>query len=239
VSAGDSVSYDLADGPVYGETTVLGTLSFARTSTLFQIEENLLVKGDGRLVMKPSGASVVHILRFVNVDDRGFVGGGMDPLPTDVGLWVMDGAQLDIAGTPKLSWTNLTEGSAAGATAVATKDARADGKLETGSPSLPQGTAADLRRLRRSDVASVADDTVRFEPGLARPHPQVNGQWTAEIMNLARNARIEGTPGGKSNAHIFIRSSRPVPPQPRTPVHGSVPQDSNHGPLCRALSSCR
>ena len=170
VSAGDSVSYDLADGPVYGETTVLGTLSFApRTSTLFQIEENLLVKGDGRLVMKPSGASVVHILRFVNVDNRGFVGGGMDPLPTDVGLWVMDGAQLDIVGTPKLSWTNLAEGAAAGATGVATKDAPSGWQVgdriaiaPTEAPTRP--TFADFDE---ATIASVADDTVRFEPGLA------------------------------------------------------------------------
>ena len=38
--------------------------------------------------MRPQ-PGVEHVLRFVDVDESAFVGGGLDPLATDVGLWVV------------------------------------------------------------------------------------------------------------------------------------------------------
>lgn len=51
-----------------------------------------------------------------------------------------------------------------------------------------------------------ADDYDGFEPVSAAPPPNSLG-FSTELLNLTRNVRIEGTPGGY--AHVFIRSTRP------------------------------
>ncbi len=56
-------------------------------------------------------------------------------------------------------------------------------------------------------IKAVSGTSITLNSGATRPHPVVNNQWTAEVMNLTRNVRIEGTPTGKG--HIFIRSTQP------------------------------
>jgi hypothetical protein len=56
-------------------------------------------------------------------------------------------------------------------------------------------------------VAATTSSSVQLSAATKRAHPEVNGQWTAEVMDLTRNVRIEGTPGGP--AHVFIRSTKP------------------------------
>lgn len=58
----------------------------------------------GELVMQPASGDVEHVLRFEGVDESAFVGGGMDPVPTDVGLWVMGSGQLLLEGEEKTAW---------------------------------------------------------------------------------------------------------------------------------------
>lgn len=58
----------------------------------------------GELVMQPADGEVEHVLVFEGVDESAFVGGGMDPVPTDVGLWVMGEGQLRIEGEEKTAW---------------------------------------------------------------------------------------------------------------------------------------
>jgi hypothetical protein len=64
--------------------------------------QNVLVLGE--LVMKPASGDIEHALVFEGVDTSAFVGGGMDPVPTDVGLWVMGDGQLDLEGEEKAAW---------------------------------------------------------------------------------------------------------------------------------------
>jgi hypothetical protein len=139
--------------------------------TTLEIGGNLVVRG--RLEMRPR-PGVEHVLRFVGVDESAFVGGGMDPLDTDVGLWVVGDGALDVLGSRKQAWNR--------------------------SGSSPSWDAAD--ELVAAPV----------EPGDVEPGPFVegdpvpeHGSRRAEILNLTRNVRIEGTPGGR--AHVFIRSS--------------------------------
>jgi hypothetical protein len=150
------------------------TLRFdpSRNTTL-EVRGNLVVRG--RLVMRPQ-PGVRHILRFVDVDESAFVGGGLDPLETDIGLWVMGNGRLDIKGTKKQAWNRL-------------------------------GDHATWRRQDDLVAAPVArgDFTPRrFRKGSRVPRA---GNRRAEVLNLTRNARIEGTRGGR--AHIFIRSNKP------------------------------
>ena len=63
---------------------------------------NVLVLGE--LVMKPASGDIEHALIFQGVDNSAFVGGGMDPVPTDVGLWVMGDGRLDLEGEEKPAW---------------------------------------------------------------------------------------------------------------------------------------
>jgi hypothetical protein len=141
--------------------------------TTLELSGNLLV--NGRLEMRPE-PGVEHVLRFVDVDESAFVGGGLDPLPTDVGLWVMGDGILDIRGTKKRAWNRT----------------------------------GDSDTWRPGDELVVAP----VEPGDTTPKPFRSGDPVpsfgdrrAEVLNLTRNARIEGTAAGR--AHVFIRSNQP------------------------------
>ena len=70
---------------------------------------------DGTLVSRPN-AGVTHTIRFEGVNEAAYAGGGMTPLASDVGLWVMGSGRLDLAGREKRSWTRLAGGAARGAT---------------------------------------------------------------------------------------------------------------------------
>ncbi len=132
------------------------------------------VEGLGELVMQPSAGDVEHALIFEGVDESAFVGGGMDPVPTDVGLWVMGDGQLTIEGEEKTAWGYEYDPAWVGDEVVAT-------------PNAP-------------------DDFTTFEPVTATP-PANDLGYPAELLNLTRNVRIEGTPEGYS--HVFIRSTQP------------------------------
>ena len=58
----------------------------------------------GELVMQPASGDIEHVLSFEGVDNSAFVGGGMDPVATDVGLWVMGDGQLRLQGEEKVGW---------------------------------------------------------------------------------------------------------------------------------------
>jgi hypothetical protein len=173
---------------------------------------NVIVRGTLR--MAPSGATIVHTLRFVGVKESAFVGGGMDPIASDVGLWVVDAGVLALLGTPKRAWTEAAGSVPATSTSIALACA-ADGWVPgdevvvtpTGRPGSGSAhvTAFDLLTL-----AAVSGSTVSTAKATAFAHPSVDmgGRVaTAEVLNLTRNVRIEGTPGGRS--HVFVRSSAP------------------------------
>jgi hypothetical protein len=141
------------------------TLRFdPRRSTTVTVTGNVVV--EGTLEMRPA-PGVTHVLRFADVDESRFVGGGMDPIPSDVGLWVMGRGRLLIEGTPRRAWS-------------------------------------------RTPVAWPAADecvTAPTAPGVHAFRPGRLWDDRAEVLNLTRNVRIEGTPEGR--AHLFIRSAAP------------------------------
>lgn len=82
------------------------TLTFdPNVSTTVRVNANVII--DGTLEMKPANASVEHALIFEGIDESAFQGGGIDPLDTDVGLWVMGAGRLDIAGAEKVAWNRI------------------------------------------------------------------------------------------------------------------------------------
>jgi hypothetical protein len=87
-----------------------GSLSFAADrSVALESTGNVIVSG--HLTMTPSSPSVTHTLRFRQVNEAAFQGGGMDPLASDVGLWVMGQGRLDLRGSPKQGWGYESTGS--------------------------------------------------------------------------------------------------------------------------------
>ncbi len=164
---------------------------------------------DGLLSMRPQGPTVVHTVKFVGVDETKFVGGGMAPLASDVGLWVMGHGRLDVAGAPKTGWTRLASSVDAGSRTLSFAAAPVGWVVgdellvtPTGPPATQDfATGFDVVR-----VSAVNGTTVEIDRPLPHGHPQVNGTWTAEVANLTRNVRIEGTPTGRS--HVWIRSTR-------------------------------
>jgi len=137
---------------------------------LVQTDANAVVHGT--LTMRPGDT-----LRFVGINDHNFVGGGMDPLDSDVGLWVMGAGVLDAQGTPKTAWTR-TPSTATG--------------WKTGDELWITPTAP-------------GDLTCRpFKMGDNVPRAYANVP-AAEVFNTARDVSIEGTSSGRS--HVFIRST--------------------------------
>jgi hypothetical protein len=135
----------------------------------------------------------------------------MDPLDSDVGLWVMGAGQIDLAGTPKTGWTRAAGSVAAGATEVPLQTAptgwQAGDDVSIAPTAEPDGGDDFYKGFDETTVAGSSNGSVRLATPTKRAQPEVNRQWTAEVMNLTRNVRIEGTTTGP--AHVFIRSSKP------------------------------
>jgi hypothetical protein len=164
--------------------------------TTMELTGNLVV--EGTLEMKPN-PGVQHTLRFVGIDESRFVGGGMDVLDSDVGLWVMGRGRLDIEGLNRVGWNR-----------TGTDDTwkKTDEILTT--PFAPGDTTTFAPYQGRLNTAKAPDGRV----------------FRQEAFNLTRSVRIEGTPQGR--AHIFIHSTAPQNVRyaalrhmgPRTPVGG-------------------
>lgn len=145
------------------------------------VDTTLVMSGNlvvlGTLEMRPR-KGVTHTLRFVDIDETEFVGGGMDVVAGDVGLWVMGNGRLNIRGEPRAGWNR---------TGTDPSWSRNDEIVAT--PFL----AGDVSTFRPYS-GTLAD--------VSAPDGRV---FTQEAFNLTRSVRIEGTPGGRT--HIFIHSS--------------------------------
>lgn len=202
------------DAQVAGLTiTATGSVTFdPATSRTLVSSGNVVVRG--RLVLKPAAADLTHTITFAGVDERIFAGDGMEPLDTDVGLWIMDNGTVDLAGTPKLAWTRAGSALTAGTTEIELQDEpagwRSGDELVITPTGLSRGeTSGD--GFETAAVESVSGRTVRLHRALRRDHPTVDAggmrTMTAEVLNVTRNVRIEGSPKGR--AHIMVHSARP------------------------------
>jgi hypothetical protein len=190
-----------------------GTLAFdPGASRTLTSTGNVVVRGT--LQMRPGSAPVIHRLSFPSVREAGFVGGGMDPLATDVGLWVMDAGLLDVAGTPKLAWARTTASVARGSRTI-TLDADpigwSVGDEVTITPTASPASTSHATSYDTSVITAISGRQVTLATATAYEHPAVSvGRgivMTPEVLNLTRNVRVEGTAAGRT--HVFLRSTRP------------------------------
>jgi hypothetical protein len=188
-----------------------GMLIFERgAARTLRTTGNVVVRGE--LVMRPGSREVIHRIVFLDVDEERFVGGGHDVLSTDVGLWVVGGGKLDLSGSPKQAWA-LAVGSATGGDTTITLDREPLGWIPGDEISIAPTAPPDSpghRNFHEARVVSVSGTVVTLDRSPMQDHPAVPSSdgrsFTAEVINLTRNVRIEGTPGGRT--HVFIRSRR-------------------------------
>ena len=153
-------------------------------STLRVTRGSILV--EGTLRMRPSSSDIVHRIVFENVDEEGFVGGGLGPagphdpiLDSDPGLWAMRDGVLDLVGSKKTGWTR--------------------------DPDKAVGWKFNCElRVTPTKSGDYTSRPWRFGDSVPRAFPDVP---SAEVFNLTRNVVISGTPQGRS--HVFVRTNGP------------------------------
>jgi len=162
---------------------------------------------EGTLVMR-SGDE----LRFVDVDESTFVGGGDVVLETDVGLWVMGEGVLDAQGDAKVPWMRLTTAVPAGSSRLTLPEDPVGWKVGDRLAITPTERVwpPDAGFDERT-ISGIAGRTIGLNRPLARAHPLVSvGRGItlgAEVLNLTRSVVVGGTRLGR--AHVFIRSTSP------------------------------
>lgn len=145
---------------------------------------NLIIEGG--LQMRPANAGIIHTIRFINVNEAGFVGGAVGgmgaPIDSDPGLWVMNAGVFDVVGTPKAGWNRTGDDASWQVGDEMFKTPWNVGDFTTFAAHTKGGALQSL----------VGPDGVTYKQ---------------EAFNLTRNVRIEGTPG--HNSHLFIRTDVP------------------------------
>ncbi|GLW59231.1 hypothetical protein Kpho01_72410 [Kitasatospora phosalacinea] len=190
-----------------------GSLVFAADRSL-TLASTGNVEVRGTLALAPDGAHT-HTLRFPGIDERRFAGGGMTVVDTDTGLWVTGQGYLRLDGAPRTAWTRAATALGPGDTTIKLAAApagwRAGDELAV-TPTAPPdtegfSTSYDLVTVERVDGA-----TVTLTGPLRHAHPRValggGATFGAEVLNLSRNVRVEGTESGR--AHVHLTSSRPA-----------------------------
>jgi hypothetical protein len=171
----------------------------------YESAANVIVRGT--LVMRAG-----DIMRFTGINESNYVGGGLDPIASDVGLWVMGDGVLDVQGTPKAGWNR------------------------TGN----DPTWTDTDELVSAPITGTTT-FAPFVRGSAVPQASPLVPPT-EIMNLTRDVVIAGTPTGRSHIFIrstqpqtikyaLIRYMGPTGVLGRYPLHFHMAMDGSRGSI--------
>jgi hypothetical protein len=227
----DSTSAGAAVDVISGTQTRAGftveagnTLRFdPNVSSTLYVSGNLILKGT--LEMKPANPSIVHRLVFTGANEAEFVGGGMTPLATDDGLWVVEGGRLDLQGAAREPWVRLAGGADAGPTTLTLAADPVGWRVGDYLRIAPTGARQYRDHFDWSTITAISGRTVTLASALTLAHPAVSlpdgRTTTAEVLNLSRNVRIEGSPpasffpraaGANPNgrAHVFVNNNTPV-----------------------------
>ncbi|MEX2557023.1 MAG: hypothetical protein WEB06_15530 [Actinomycetota bacterium] len=196
-----------------GRTIAAGeTLELAPdVDTTITLGGNLIVQGTLRSKPAPG---VTHVIRFIGIDESKFVGGGNEPVASDVGLWVTGEGKLDLSGPEKLAWTRAAASLPAGATSAVLEAVPAGwqaGDEILVAPTEAPNVAGFSTHHEVRTLTSVSGSTVGFG-SLSFAHPRVTVKpdvsYGAEIVNLTRSVRIEGQ-DATHRTHVWIKSGVP------------------------------
>jgi hypothetical protein len=206
-----TIDRDVQTASLIINSTGIANFFASRNSTL-TVSGN--IKNLGRIIMKPL-AGFTQTIKFIGIDESKFVGVGMDMVDSDPGLWVQEKGTLEIAGASKSPWLNLADSAHIGEKIIRLSAAPSGwrpGDEISIAPTLPISDpnfsqAFDVRKITR-----VTGKIVYLDSGIKFNHPVVlnpfnSAKYTAEVINLTRNVRIEGMPG--SRGHIHLMTSLP------------------------------
>lgn len=205
ITAGHDVLYDVVDSKIHG-MTVAGTVTFDPNKSV-KLDSDANVVVNGQLAMVPKDATINHTLRFMNVNEGAFVGGGMDVLPSDVGLWVMGDGQLYTKGTQRSGWLRMANGISQGTTSFTLESTPVGWQVGDKISIAPNEYGKGFNDFHETTITAINGAVVSFSNPTTQNHAKVNNLWGTEVMNLTRNVIIGGTVSGKS--HSFIRSTKP------------------------------
>ena len=187
----------------------------ASSNAAISTTKNVVLQGTLR--MRPI-ATVVHRLTFQGFNEANFVGGGMDPVASDVGLWVMGAGKLDLSGSTKTAWSRLSGAASAGSTSITLESDpvgwRIGDDISIAPTEAPTVGAPSYQAFEDRKVVRIVGRTITLSSSLKRNHPAVanpgpgGGTWRAEVMNLSRNVKISGQDVAH-RSHVFIRASVP------------------------------
>ncbi|MGA5702974.1 right-handed parallel beta-helix repeat-containing protein [Peterkaempfera bronchialis] len=189
-----------------------GSLVYSPTRTVTLSSTGSVVVR-GTLALAPADPGTAHTLRFTGIDEKRFQGGGMGVVEGDTGLWVTGDGYLRLDGAAKTAWVRAAASLRPGdrtVTLTAAPDGWQTGDRIAVTPTAPPDSDGFSTQYDLHTVRSVSGRTITLDGPLRYPHPRVaaGGGVTvgAEVLNLSRNVRVEGTPGGR--AHIHLTSSR-------------------------------
>ena len=140
-------------------------------------------------------------------------------LDTDVGLWTTENGLLDAIGAAKTPWTRLAGGAQGGDARITVREAEGwqigDVIVVVPTESSEAGARAwdgfEERRIEGIDGLTIALDSA-----LDHDHPEIENPfnddtYTAEVLNLTRNVRIEGTAATTMHRRFrLIRAAEPM-----------------------------
>jgi hypothetical protein len=157
-----------------------------RTTTV-EVASNVIV--DGTLRMRPSSPRIVHTLRFVGIDEAEFIGGGMEPIPSDVGLWVRGSGKLDLAGSSKQAWLRAAEPLSSGSSSFTVDDVplgwRIGDEIAITPTISPGSTSHDAYDV--ATISAISGRSITVATRTNHPHPAVeispSRTMYAEVLN--------------------------------------------------------
>ena len=190
-----------------------GSLIFdpARSRTVTS-KGNVIVRG--KLSLRPAKATVLHRLLITGADEAAFKGGHATPSNSDIGVWVVSNGVLDAIGAAKRGWLRASGDIGKGTKAITLSATptgwRAGDEVVITPTRSPQVSTKHHDEYDTGTITSISGRTIKISRATGFPHPKVNvgggKSFTAEVLNLTRNVRIEGKPGART--HVFLNSGR-------------------------------
>jgi hypothetical protein len=186
----------------------------------------------GTLEMRPANGDVDHLIQFTGINESNFVGGGMDVIGSDVGLWVMGAGRIILEGESKPAWSYNWQPSWAGDEVLAapnTPGNYSNFPVVTSTPApnalgystellnlsrnvriegTPQGyTHVFIRSSKPSSIKNAAFRYVAPNPANFSPGTDSTGRYGLHIHMSADGSRgtvVDGLVIRDANNHAFV-----------------------------------
>lgn len=204
---------------------VYGTLRFnPQKSIKLTTRKNII--NYGKIEMKPATPSILHEVQFIGVDNTKFVGGGTDPIDSDIGWWNQGAGVMDIEGAFKVPFTTLTGSIKAGVTSITVIDAtgwKENDEIVVSPTEIPDANSRSwdtaikgykdnfVDKFERRVISKITGNVISFTLPLKYNHDSITTQanfiapsgrvYHPFVHNNTRNVKIYAEKGKTS--HIF------------------------------------